>query len=280
MFSTIGHTFELMKMSWNVLMKDKELIFFPIFAAVGLGILLAVFFGLGTALGTLDRFASETDSANLGDVIFVVFFFFCSYFITIFFNAALISAALERLRGGDPNVRSGLTHALGHIHTILGWAIISATVGLVLMLLRSRSNNFLTRLVIDLIGGAWGFMTFFVVPVLVSEGLGPIAAIKRSAGLIRQTWGRQITSSFGFFLVYLAAALIGVLPAILFGMLAPVAGIAVGLVTVSAAMGAVQAMEGIFKAALYEYALGERPAEFDLRTLQGAYRPAPGASPA
>jgi hypothetical protein len=269
-----------MKMSWGVLMKDKELIFFPIFAAIGLGVLLAIFFGLGTAFGTLDRFASETDPANLGDIIFVVFFFFCSYFITIFFNAALISAALERLRGGDPNVSSGLSHALSHIHTILGWAIIAATVGLVLMLLRSRSNNFLTRLVIDMIGGAWEFMTFFVVPVLVSEGLGPVAAIKRSASLIRQTWGRQITASFGFMLVYVLAALLGILPAILFGLIEPVAGIAVGLITVSAAMGAVQAMEGIFKAALYEYALGERPAEFDLRTLQTAYRPAPSASPA
>lgn len=280
MFRTIGHTFELMKMSWNVLMKDKELIFFPIFAGIGLAILLGVFFGVGTATGSLDRLSNEAEPANIGDAILVVLFFFLSYFITIFFNAALVSAALERLRGGDPNVRSGLSHAAAHVHTILGWAIIAATVGLILMLLRSRSNNMITRIVIDLIGGAWEFMTFFVVPVLVSEGLGPIASIKRSAGIIRQTWGRHITASFGFMIVYFIAALIGILPAILVGLVSPVAGIAVGLVTISAAMGTVQAMEGIFKAALYEYALGEQPLEFDLRTLQTAYRPDPNAAQA
>jgi len=49
----------------------------------------------------------------------------------------------------------------------------------------------------------------------------------------------------------------------------------VGVLTVGLALCTVQALEGIFKAALYEFAMGEKPAEFDLRTLQNAYRPAP-----
>ena len=32
------------------------------------------------------------------------------------------------------------------------------------------------------------------------------------------------------------------------------------------------------EAALYEFAMGEKPAEFDLRTLQNAYRPAPAGA--
>jgi hypothetical protein len=68
---------------------------------------------------------------------------------------------------------------------------------------------------------------------------------------------------------------IAVIPAFLIGLVVPVAGIVTGLITVGFAMAVVQSLEGIFKAALYEYAMGERPQEFDLRTLQTAYRPAP-----
>jgi len=123
----------------------------------------------------------------------------------------------------------------------------------------------------------WDFLTFFVVPILVSENVGAIGAIKRSSGLVRKTWGRQITASFGFMLVYILAVIIGVIPAILVGFVSGIAGVAVGIMTVGLAVCTVQALEGIFKAALYEYAMGEKPAEFDLRTLQTAYKPAPAA---
>jgi hypothetical protein len=178
------------------------------------------------------------------------------------------------LRGGDPDVSSGLAKAFSHIHNIIGWAIITGTVGLILQVLRSRSDNFFARLALDLVGGVWAFMTFFVVPILVAEGLGPLGAIKRSSELVRKTWGRQIAANFGFAIVYLIAVLIAIVPGILIGLIVPVAGIVVGLVAMAIAMSVVQALEGIFKAALYEYALGERPQEFDLRTLQTAYRPA------
>ena len=283
MFRTIGHTFELMKMSWRVLMKDKELIWFPIFGVIGSVIILGIFFAIASATGAIDRIqditeqqnnaqaAGQTQTANLGDIVLLILLYISVYFITIFFNSALIAAALERLRGGDPNISSGMAVAMKHIPQILGWAIISASVGLILQILRSRQNNFLGRIVIDLIGGAWAFMTFFVVPVLVNEGKSPIGSIKRSAGMVRETWGRQITASFGFQLVYLIAGVIAILPALLFFAIFPILGIIVGVITISIAIGVVGALEGIFKAALYEYALGEKPIEFDTETLKSAY---------
>lgn len=286
MFRTIGHTFELMKMSWGVLMKDRELIWFPVFSAIGVAIIIGLMYLIGTATGAIDRLSEATsseteqaagqmtESAQAGDIILVVVAFFLVYFVTIFFNAALISAALERLRGGDPNVRSGLNHALAHIFPILGWAIITASVSLILQIAKANQRNAFGRIALEIVGGVWEFLTFFVVPVLVSQNVGPIGAIKESAGLVRKTWGRQITASFGFTLVYIIAVLIAAIPAVLIGLIVPIAGIAVGLVTGAIAFAVVQALEGIFKAALYEYAMGEQPQEFDLRTLQTAYRPA------
>ena len=267
-----------MKMSWGVLMKDRELLFFPAFTGIGLILVLGVFFGIASMTGSLERLDSETADPTLMDAALYVLAFFSAYFVVIFFNAALISAALERLRGGDPNVSSGLVHALAHIHTLLGWSIIAATVGLILQLLRANQRSSIARIVIDMIGGVWEFLTFFVIPILVSENVGPVGAIKRSSGLVRKTWGRQITASFGFMIVYILAVIVGLLPAFVVGMLWSTGGIVVGVLTVGLALCTVQALEGIFKAALYEFAMGEKPAEFDLRTLQNAYRPAPAGA--
>ncbi|MDA0232954.1 MAG: DUF6159 family protein [Chloroflexi bacterium] len=283
MFGTIGHTFELIKMSWAVLMKDKELLWFPVFSAMGVGAVIGLFFAIGSATGAIDRLSETSTDANGqatsaiqgGDIVLAVIAFFLVYFVTIFFSAALVSAALERLRGGDPDVRSGLRHAFAHIFPILGWAIITASVSLILQIAKANQKNAFGRIVLDIVGGIWEFLTFFVVPVLVSESVGPFGAIKRSTELVRKTWGRQITASFGFFIVYIIAIGIAVIPAVLLGLIIPIAGIVTGLVTVALALAIVQSLEGIFKAALYEYAMGERPQEFDLRTLQTAYRAVP-----
>ena len=277
MFATIRHTFELMKMSWRVLMKDRELIFFPIMAALTILVTVGVFYVVASSTGTLDRIdavQNEEPGAALtaADVLLGVGVFFLTTFIGIFFNSALVAAALERLRGGDPNVASGLRGALVHIHIIIGWAVIAGTVGLILQLARSRTDNFLGRIAIAIAGGVWAYMTFFVVPVLVAEGIGPVAAIKRSAGLFRKTWGRQAASSFGFGIVYLLAGLIALLPTAALFYIHPILGVAAGAVFFGIALGGVAAMEGIFKAALYEYANGEQPLEFDQQTLSSAYR--------
>jgi len=277
MFRTIGHTFELMKMSWSVLMKDRELILFPIMGAIGVLLVIGIFFGVAASTGTIDRLDSATqggateDSQPI-DIVLGIALYASVTFVVIFFNTALVAAALQRLRGGDPNIRSGLKVALAHLPAIIGWALISATVGLILQMLRNKTDGIIGQIAISLVGGVWAYMTFFVVPVLVAEGIGPIAGIKRSASLFRQTWGRQAASSFGFGLVYIVAALIAFLPAAALFAVSPLIGILVGAITIPLAMGTVQAMEGIFKAALYEYANGEVPLEFDTNTLSGAYR--------
>lgn len=283
MFRTIGHTFELMKMSWRVLQKDRELILFPIMSGIGLIVMLALFLGIASGTGTLDRINEASNSAGSSgansqqlapiDIAITAAMYFVASFIVIFFNAALIAAALERLRGGDPNISSGIRAAAQHLPAIIGWAVISATVGIILQILKDRArNNLIGQIALGVVGGVWAYLTFFVVPVLVAEGVGPVGAIKRSSSMFRETWGRQFTASFGFGIVYLLAVLIAVVPAVLLFAVSPILGIAVGAITVPIAIGTVQALEGIFKAALYEYALGETPQDFDRATLSGAYR--------
>ena len=269
MFATIGHTFELMKMSWNVLMQDRELILFPVMSGVGL--LILGFAGL--AAGVAGSGTAEAGEAGGGNLVAFLLMILIAYFITTFFNAALVSAALERLRGGDPNVMSGLSHASKHIHHIFLWSLISAIVGTLFRVLRSQTDNFLVQIIYSMIEGVWEFMTFFVIPVMVSEDQGPVSSIKRSASIIRDTWGRQISATFGFFIIYILAVIAAAIPAILLFLILPTAGVIVGVLLVGLAIATVQTLEGIFKAALYDFAVGEQPEGFDLRTLQTAYQP-------
>ncbi len=270
-------------------MKDKELIFFPIMGGVGVVVLLGVFMAIASVTGTLDHLQEPNRfNPNTGleestivpvDIILAGTAFFAAYFIVIFFNAALVSAAQERLRGGDPNVGSGLSHALKHIHMIFIWSIIAAVVALILMYLRSRSRgNIMGSIGTSLLSSGWAMITFFVIPILVTEGVNPITAMKRSTSLFTATWGRQLTSNFGFGLIYIGVMLLVGLVTAIFSAISPIIGIPIGIVVFAVGIGGVQAMEGIFKAALYDYARGEKPLIFQEADLRTAYAPQPAAA--
>ena len=279
MFATFGRTWELTKMSWGVLQSDRKLIAFPIMSGVALVILAALLTGVGSSLGTFGRLA-EAETAGLAEADFVLLgiTYFLLAFVIIYFNAALIGAAMVRLAGGTPTLGDGFRLANSRLPQIAGWALISATVGLILQILRNQSrDNFLGQIALSIVGGVWAYLTFFVVPVLVAEETGPITAIKRSSSLFKRTWGEQVTANFGFGIVGFLAALVGLVPAILVGMVVPMAGLVVGVVTVGLAIATVSTLEAIFKAALYGYvAAGNVGQGFDRNTLDGAYGPGRG----
>jgi len=276
MFASIGHTLSLIRQSWGVLMQDRKLIMFPIMGGIAILAVLAVFAGLAATTGSLDRLGTATGGgqteATPVDMVLSGLLLTSTYFVVMFFNAALIATAMERLKGRPATIGYGLSKASSHIPAILGWAIIAATVGLILNALRERTDGFLGQIALSLAGGVWAYMTFFVVPVLIVEGLGPIAAIKRSGALLRGTWGKQVTANFGFMFLYIGAALVAFLPAALLFSVSPVLGLAIGVPLVALAMGTVQALEGIFKAALYDFATGSTPLGFAASDMRSAYR--------
>ncbi len=283
MFQSISNTFQLMKTSWRVLMQDRELMVFPILSGIVILLVGGVFAAVAYSIGTFDRISASTGAAEAGaaavsasDIALFVMLSFAITTIAVFFNAALIAAAMERLNGGDPTVRSGLNAAVGSLPAILGWAAISATVGLLLQLARSQAREgalaMVTRFAIAIVGGIWAYLTFFVVPIMVAERLGPVAAIKRSKALFRQTWGNQAVAGFGFGLIYLVAVLLSAAVAVPLGMVYPLLGMIAGVAVFAVAFGTVAAMEGIFKAALYGFASGKPSNAFDDATLRSAYR--------
>ena len=108
MFATFGRTWQLTKMSWGVLQSDRKLIAFPIMSGVALVILAALLTGVGAGVGTLDRLGGA-GSAGLAeaDIVLLGITYFLLAFVIIYFNAALIGAAMVRLAGGHRRWATG-----------------------------------------------------------------------------------------------------------------------------------------------------------------------------
>jgi hypothetical protein len=278
MFTRLSRSWELIKASGAVLRQDKELLLFPFFSAIATLIVSATFILPLVLSGAFERPVEGSEGPVF---VFVFLFYLVQYFIIIFFNSALVGAAMIRLDGGDPTVSDGLRIARSRFVKILGYAAIAATVGLILRIIEERAG-FIGRWIAGLLGVAFTVATFLTVPILVSRDVGPIEAVKESAVLLKKTWGENIIGNAGmglvFFLFYLGV--IAVAGVIVFG---AVQTGSVALIVLVVALGVLAfvglalvqaALQGVYSAALYRYATDGNVGEsFSSALLGEAFRP-------
>lgn len=271
MFASFSRTWELTKQSVAVLRADKEILWFPVMSAIA-AIAVSVSFLLPLwGVGLLQTMAQDENRVVAYVVAFA--FYVVNYFVIIFFNSALVACANIRLSGGDPTVADGLRIANSRLGPILAWALVAATVGMLLNMLEERLQ-WLGKLMVSLIGLAWTLMTYFMVPVIILEDRPIGDSIKRSAELFRKNWGTQVVSGFSFgllgFLLMLPVIFVGVAGFFLH----PLFGLAVFIIGVMFLATVLSALKGIFLVALYRYATsGEVPNGFSPELMQGAFAP-------
>ncbi len=258
----IGTGWQLAKMSLRVLRKDKELLFFPLLSGLALIGILALFIaGMFVTVGFGAAFGG---SATWLFVVLMVVYYVLAFFIGFFFNAAVIGAAMIRLDGGNPTVGDGLRIARENVGRIFLWALFAATVAMILRAIQERLG-FIGKIIIGLVGIAWSLATYFVVPVLVYEKLGPWAAVKRSAHLFKTTWGETLVGGFSIGAIFVLLGLAGLLAPILGYALGGVTGLIVGILVlvvywIGLALVA-SAASSVLVAALYRYATTGKVAE-------------------
>jgi hypothetical protein len=255
---TLSNSWNLVKASARILRDDRSLLVFPLLSAVAFVGLLATFVAPTFLVGGPAALFGEARPVGY---VLAFLFYMAQYFVAFYFNAALVGAALIHLDGGRPTLADGLRIASDHAAPILGYAAISATVGLLLNA-ASRRGKLGAGLVSGLLGAAWNLATFLAVPVLVTRNVGPIDALRESARLLRQTWGEQVSGMVGMGLAFgLLGAVLGVLSV---GLIVVAAGLGpFGYVPVIAALLvfwvlfalATSAIQGIYRAAVYRYAL-------------------------
>lgn len=294
MFTRISQSWELTKQSWAVLKADKHLVIFPILS--GAAILLAIALVLipagfvAAAAGIFEALSNSSGKSRpdinplwqVGGLVVLFLLYFVSYTVATFFNVALMACAMARFNGEDSSARAGIALAFRRLPQILMWSAVNATVGVILEMLKERAG-WLGRWIISLVGVAWNIATFFVVPVLVVEGVGPIQAIKRSAAVLKKTWGQSLAAQVGVSLV------LGLLSmTVLFVFIG--GGVALGIATSNFWIGLAVALVGvllaivisliattlkqILVAACYRFAsTGMVPSQFDGHALRGMFSP-------
>ena len=273
MFDKFSRSWTLVKASAAVLRSDKELLVFPLLSGLAAMVVVATFIVPVLALKIFES------GIGVGGAILGFLFYLCLYFVTFFFNAALVGAAIIRLEGGDPTLADGFNAAKSRLGPILGYAAIAATVGVLLQALKNKDNNFLVRMIGSGLGVAWTLSTFLVVPVLVQQNIGPVEAIKESVRLLKRTWGENAIGTVGlglaFGLMMFGVIAIGLLLAFLAASASGALAVTIIVITIVAAvsLGVVQsALSAIYSAALYRFAtVGEAPQGFEALGLQSAF---------
>jgi hypothetical protein len=305
---TFGTTWMLMKASWGVVKNNKRLLILPIVSTICLLIVLASFvapvvaanWGVITGreeLRLAPKEGAEEGELNLTPGIWeypaegapasdyvrfygvALAFYFCNYFVIIFFNSAIVAAALFWMRDGQSSLSRGLGAAAKRLPQVAGWALLSAFVGLLLRVIESHKHG--ARIVASILGTAWTIMTYLAVPVLVVEGKGPFGALKGSISLLRKTWGQQLVGGFGFGIIYFLLALVGFAIIGAGAYLAGVTGsaavggllVAAGVIYFALLVLVSSVMGPVFQAALYVYAKeGQAPESFGAELLSSAFR--------
>jgi hypothetical protein len=278
-----SRSWALVKQSFAILRSDKQLMLFPILSAlaclvtttiIAAGGTLAIFPSMKAAMASGERWQpNQSPMFVLG--IFAVYV--ANYFIIVFFNVALVGVANSRLMGGTWTFRDGLELAWARKGTILQWALVAATVGVILHNVEERMG-ILGRVIMRIIGVAWALACYFVVPVLAFEDLSPIEAVKRSSRLFQDTWGEKVVGGFSFGLVFCLLLIPGfglwIAAIALGGAYGAFIGLAFLILYFLVLSVASSAIQGIFNTALYRYACFKQvPPAFSPELITSAWAP-------
>lgn len=224
--------------------------------------LAAVFFG--TVFSLLFAYLIGTTAAHHHSGVGTTLLGFAALYIatltSAFFNVALACAASAAFDGEHMGPREAIRMAWGKRWRIAQWSLISSLVGMLLAEIANRLPGG-ARLVVRLLGAAWGLATLFVVPILAMEGVGPVDALKRSAGLVKRRWGEGISGqiSIGAWSVMATIPLV-VLLVIGVALMHrhPASGVTLvglSLIAMVAVFTTVGATQQVFAVALYRYAI-------------------------
>lgn len=273
MFASISRGWSLTKMSFKVLSLDKEILFLPVLAAITLVVAVV---GIGGGLFGLGFFPKGDETWNVAQIAVLFGIYVLAYAIAIFFNAAVVEMATIRFNGGDPTLKDGLRKSWSRIGRILQWAVVAATVGIIFRILRDQAkDNILARILVSFLETGWNIATYFVVPILVYQDVGPFSAIKGSMGTMKRTFGESIVGMAGTGIIFFLLGLLGLIP-LLIGVSLLQVSLVLGLVFIALAvvywlgLAAVNsAVDGILVAALYKYAQeGRLPTAYEQQGLR------------
>jgi hypothetical protein len=257
---------QLTKLSWGIIREQPAALALPLVAAAAEG---AVAAGYILGITGTHRFTER----GAGHYLALYPLLIALTLIATFANAIVVAIADARLRNQPISVRQAFSATVGRLPLLIGWSLLSATVGLVLRILEQRLP-LAGRIAAAVAGVAWSLATVLVIPVLVVEGVGPVTAVRRSGHLFKERWGESLTGQAAIGLpIFLVC-----LPFFILGAVVTAESPAAGITIIAIAAGVMIAFTGAlgsaFSAALYRFAVdGESHHGFSSDEMAMAFRP-------
>jgi len=265
----------LVKSAWTALRADKELLGLPILGGV---------VSLVAVVPVLVMLALVPSDAQVWYYVIGVLAAFIVAVISTFFAVALAVGAHDRMGGGQPTFKSCCAVAWSHKRGVIGWALLSTTVGLVLNLIEEKmkgAGGAIVRLIGDM---AWAVASFFAIPIIAANDVGPIEALKLSTSTFKSRWGSavRVQLRLGIYGIGLfVLAIVGFFLVAFAWQASHMLGIALGIVVIIGLMIGVLLLSAIgayARVALYRYASGLVTPGFTSATMDTAITPKVGTS--
>jgi hypothetical protein len=256
-FTRLSNGWNLAMNSFTVLKENRQLIIFPILSGISMLLVIGSFFiAVFAAAGWDFDNLRDTDTQNVLNYVILFLYYLVNYFVIVFFNMALVHCTHLYFMGEEVTIRKGLQFSMSRIGVIFAWAAFAATVGTLLRLLQDNLGK-IGKIIVSLIGVAWSVTTFFVVPIIAYEKLGPLDAFKRSASLMKEKWGESLSASFSFGLVQLVFFLAAAFVCFLLCLVSPIIGIILFVLCAFSILVVMSATKMIFISAVYHNINGD-----------------------
>ncbi len=275
----IARSWDMTKTSFGVIKQDKELLWLPVLSFIATIITVMGIAGVGFAAGVFPEITTPDGGVSIPGLLVAAAMYIGLAFVQVFFHAATVAGANERLAGGDPTVGSALKSAWSHIGRLFIWSLIVATVNVVLQALRER-GGVLGQIASSIAGVAWNLATYFVVPILLFDDRTVGGSLKQGGALFKKTWGESVVGQYGIGLVGTILTFVWIVAAIMLTVLLAglgaaglFAGIAIGILGVVIISVLFTVAGAVYKTALYRYATtGHGGTGFDDQTLSSAFQ--------
>jgi hypothetical protein len=255
-----GQSKLLTQKSWAIVKDNRYLLAFPVLGFLASLVPLAMFWIPAGYLAISDQYVAAVALAIVG--------IFANQIVISIAGGGLVASADQELSGGASSLGHGIGRALARLFPLVGWALIATVVNVIVGLIRGQGNGVgdaVRNLAAAGILAMWQLVTFFVLPFIMLDGRGPIAAIKESFALFRAKWGVQI---FGGVRIGGMIGLVTILPGILLVVLGFFAAftdstallalgvtmIVIGILLFMVGALLISTMKGIFSVVLFRYA--------------------------
>ena len=176
---------------------------FPLLGGICAAVGAAVILGIGYLIAN----AGPADNRSIIMAVAIFMAWIVDAFAITYFQAGLVAVVNGRLYGEIITFSDGLKAASQRSGTIFLWALLTATIGIILQIFRSK-KNIIGTMIANLMGFLWGVATYFVVPVMIIEGKNIRNSISESVAVMKKTWGETLVANFSVGLIFTVVAII------------------------------------------------------------------------